>query len=324
MSEYYHIPIKEIAQVIWNGNSLEYDTELYLLGKNHDKFMVLNPLFEFLDLKLEVPVIDSNACVVFKYQDMWVAKYYTRDWIKEKQYHEINLDAYIVFNKPDVFFISYNEPHAEKNWLRVLEKEPDAKRVDGIEGIINAHKRAAELSTTDMFYVVDGDAYLVDDFKFDFQPNIFNTKSVHVWTSQNPVNDLMYGYGGVKLLPKELTLKLDDFCVDMTTSISKNFIILDKVSNITCFNTGEFNTFRSAFRECTKLASGIFSKEINLKTQQRLDVWCTQGKDKPYGTWAILGAVAGRQYGKDNAGDIEAINLINNVEFIKSKFKELT
>ena len=30
-----------------------------------------------------------------------------------------------------------------------------------------------------------------------------------------------------------------------------------QVSNITAFNTDPFNTWRSAFRECTKLASAI-------------------------------------------------------------------
>jgi hypothetical protein len=324
MSECYYVPNKEINQVTWKGNSLEYDTELYNLGKGHDNFIIVNPLFKFLKFNLEIPSITSNACVVFKYQDMWVAKHYTKDWIKEKQYHEINLDTDIKFSHPDIFFISYNEPNAEINWLRVLEKAPKAKRIDGIKGIVNAHKYAADLSTTDMFYVVDGDAYIVDDFNFDFQPNIFNRKCVHVWTSKNPVNDLTYGYGGVKLLPKELTLEVNEFSIDMTTSISRNFKIFDQVSNITCFNNNEFNTFRSAFRECVKLSSGIFSQESNLKTNQRLDAWCTQGEGRPYGEWAIKGALAGKQYGKDNAGDIDAINLINDLEFIQLKFKELT
>ena len=31
----------------------------------------------------------------------------------------------------------------------------------------------------------------------------------HVWRSKNPVNELVYGYGGVKLLPTKLTLDMD-------------------------------------------------------------------------------------------------------------------
>ena len=78
----------------------------------------------------------------------------------------------------DVIFISYNEPNAEKNWLRVLEKSPKAFRINGIKGIVNAHKCAAELATTDMFYVVDGDAYLTDEWSFAYQPSIFDRDCV--------------------------------------------------------------------------------------------------------------------------------------------------
>jgi hypothetical protein len=47
--------------------------------------------------------------------------------------------------------------------------------------------------------------------------------TVHVWLGQNPINDLVYGYGGVKLLPRTLTINMDTMSSDMTTSISKNF-----------------------------------------------------------------------------------------------------
>jgi hypothetical protein len=102
----------------------------------------------------------------------------------------------------DVIFISYNEPNAEENWQRVLSKAPYAKRVDGVDGIFNAHKAAAKLSSTDMFYVVDGDAYLVDGWKFDYQPGLFDRDCAYIWYSKNPVNGLVYGYGGVKLFSR--------------------------------------------------------------------------------------------------------------------------
>ena len=54
----------------------------------------------------------------------------------------------------DVFFISYHEQYADENFEALLDKAPLAKRVDGIKGIFNAHKHAAELSKTKMFYVI--------------------------------------------------------------------------------------------------------------------------------------------------------------------------
>jgi hypothetical protein len=49
-----------------------------------------------------------------------------------------------------------------------------------------------------MFWIVDGDAEIVDDFDFDFKVHRWEKDIVHVWRSQNPINDLVYGYGGSK------------------------------------------------------------------------------------------------------------------------------
>jgi hypothetical protein len=57
-----------------------------------------------------------------------------------------------------------------------------------------------------MFYVVDGDAWLADGWTFDYQPTIWNRNCAYIWTSRNPINDLEYGYGGVKLFPRQKLL----------------------------------------------------------------------------------------------------------------------
>jgi hypothetical protein len=171
-----------------------------------------------------------------------------------------------------------------------------------------------------MFYVVDGDAYLSDDFDFSFQPGLFDRDCVHVWSSRNPVNDLIYGYGGVKLLPKELILQVGEDNPDMTTSISNKFKVIKKVSNITAFNTDEFNAFRSAFRECAKLSSGILKRQLDRESKQRLEEWCRKGADRPYGEWAIQGALAGKEFGESNSADHKKLLLINDINWLKQKF----
>ena len=102
----------------------------------------------------------------------------------------------------DIIFISYQEPNAEANWKALKERFPMAKRVHGVKGIHQAHIQAANKSFTKMFYVVDGDAEIVDDFNFDHKVSEWDLDCVHVWRSRNPINNLEYGYGGVKLLSK--------------------------------------------------------------------------------------------------------------------------
>lgn len=223
-------------------------------------------------------------------------------------------------NKLDVVFISYYEENAEANWQRLLEKVPNALRVDGVEGILEAHKAAASLSTTDMFYVVDGDAYILDDFEFNFVPNIFDRTAVYVFQSTNPINGLIYGYGGVKILPTEQTLMTYSANTDITTSISDKFIIVEKLSNITAFNTDAFNTWRSAFRECAKLAAGNIVRSNHQENIKRLQVWQTTGHQEPYGVDAIDGAKHGSRYGEKFANDSEKLSMINDKDWLRKVY----
>lgn len=222
----------------------------------------------------------------------------------------------------DIVFISYNEAYADENWNSLKSRFPTAKRVDGVKGIHQAHIKAAKKCFTKMFWVVDADAKLLDSFDFDYEVDEYNLETVHVWRSLNPVNGLTYGYGGVKLLPRSLTIKMDTNKPDMTTSISSKFKAVNTVSNFTAFNTDPFSTWRSAFRECAKLASKTIQGQVDNETQQRLDIWCSVGKDKDYGNYAIAGANAGRLYGLDNISNIDALMKINDYDWLYEQFSK--
>jgi len=218
----------------------------------------------------------------------------------------------------DIVFISYYEPNADENWHKLKSRFPRAKRIDKIKGIHQAHIEAAKLSSSEMFWVVDGDARILDDFNFDYEDPEKHT--VHVWHSCNPINDLKYGYGGVKLLPTEMTLNMDLNKPDMTTSISNQFKSIDEISNVTAFNTDPFNTWKSAFRECVKLSSRTIDRQNEQETAERLRVWSTVGSDRLYGEYAIRGAIEGSEYGSTYREDLGAISKINDFDWLKEKF----
>jgi hypothetical protein len=221
----------------------------------------------------------------------------------------------------DIVFISYGEAYAEDNWNLLKSRFPTAKRVDGVKGIHQAHIKAAKKCFTKMFWVVDADAQLVDDFNFDYTVDEYNLETVHVWRSINPVNDLEYGYGGVKLLPRKLTLKMDTSKPDMTTSISTQFKAIDQIANITAFNTDPFSTWRSAFRECAKLASKTIQGQIDEETEARLETWTTVGHDRDFGEYAIRGARAGCEFGISSS---DSIQLINDFDWLYERFQQDT
>lgn len=217
----------------------------------------------------------------------------------------------------DIIFISYNEPNAASNWKSLIERFPSAHRVHGVKGIHQAHIQAAKTAWTKMFWVVDGDAIIKNDFDFSYMVPEWDLETVHVWRSQNPVNDLVYGYGGVKLLPKTLTINMDVNTTDMTTSISNKFKAMPEVSNITKFNTDEFSTWRSAYRECAKLSSNIIDRQNIDETQARLNIWKTVGADSQFGEFSLAGAIAGEEFGLSQQHNI---SLINDFDWLKEQF----
>ena len=69
----------------------------------------------------------------------------------------------------DIIFISYKEVNADSNFKNLQSRFPIAQRVHGVKGIHQAHIEAAKKALTKMFYVVDGDAIIEDDFNFDYK-----------------------------------------------------------------------------------------------------------------------------------------------------------
>lgn len=232
----------------------------------------------------------------------------------------------------DVIQISYHEETADENFEILQYYAPHAKRVQGVTGIFEAHKAAAEIAETNHFYVIDADAIIEEEFNFKFRPDTNKkeyghhpqTDCVYTWRSRNPVNDLVYGYGGAKLFPRKALLKAERWNVDMTTTIGCPFVPKFQISNITAFNTNPFDTWKSAFRECTKLASSIIPNGDNIDNEYRLDIWCSRGKDRPFGEYCLMGANQGREFGAYYRNDIKALKKINNFEWLHEQFEKAT
>lgn len=231
----------------------------------------------------------------------------------------------------DVVQISYFEQEADENFEILKMFAPHAKRVQGVKGILKAHQAAAHIAETNNFYVVDADAVIEETFNFEFSPkstkleygHFPQTDCIYTWRSRNPVNDLLYGYGGVKLFPRKQLLEARKWNVDMSTSLGCPFVPQFGISNITAFNTSPFDAWKSAFRECTKLASSIIPNGDNIDNNYRLDVWCSRGANKPYGEYAIMGANQGKDFGTHYRNNDKVLKKINDFDWLREQF-ELT
>ena len=284
------------------------------------------------DFEYKIPEWDQKYVHVFKQNNGYYGGLYLfpknyKITNKEAEYNFFvntkEIDQVVGYYPPfDIVFISYNEPNADENYEKLKSRFPHVKRIHGVKGIHQAHVEAAKISETRMFWVVDGDAIIDSDFNFELEVNQWSRNTVYVHQSKNPINDLVYGYGGVKFLPKELVLSMDINSVDMTTSISKRFNSVQKVSNITSFNTDPFSTWKSAFRECVKLSSRIIEGQVDNQTQRRLDIWCSVGEDRQYGEYSIKGAIAGKEFGIKYAEDTDMLKKINDWEWLQNEFRK--
>lgn len=227
----------------------------------------------------------------------------------------------------DIIFLSYNETNADQNWTILTKKFPRSQRVHGIDGVIQAHMTAAQMSRSEFFFIVDGDNKILPEF----DPNILfepHPSTVYVWRAHNPVNDLCYGYGGIKLYNRSLFAKLalssTEKIVDLATSIAVNYKPVTQVASITCFNASPLEAWRGGFREAVKLTLNVLRNPKDQQSLHRLDVWCSQGSGRLNGDWAIRGAQQGelfarKEWAKSNTQNL-SLAIINNFQFLNSLF----
>jgi hypothetical protein len=286
--------------------------------------------------------INGDVPVPFKLPKDFVVQYYNFSyehvWVSRENNEKIWLARLTYVDNPagtteyeitdelnpdtlDVVFISYGEPNAEENWVRVKEKAPWAQRVDGVKGILEAHRTAAQKARTDMFYVVDGDAFLFKKFEFKYKPSIFDRDCTYIWSAKNPLADLTYGHGGVKLFSRSKLLKLKKWrTLDMTTSVSEKIKVMSEISNWTAFNTDDFGVWKTAFRECVKLAFNVYRYPDNPEHGLRLDKWKEIDQTKPFGKIAVQASKQAIEFVKSNSFDMVTLININNRDWLETLY----
>ena len=219
----------------------------------------------------------------------------------------------------DVFFLTYLESNREKNWLKLKSLFPKARRVHGVKGLGLAHQICAKLSNSAFFFVVNGDNEICSNFKFEgFEKNL--ETAVYCWRSLNPVNGLIYGFGGIKLFPKKAFLTSSSF-VDLSTSLKLNYKVVSDLASITRFNASALEAWRGAFRECVKLSSECINNQKAEETKKRLQIWCEKGANQDFGKYVLLGANQGKEYGQKHKGDLKSLHKINNFIWLNRFFK---
>ena len=209
----------------------------------------------------------------------------------------------------DVIFLTYDEPKKEEFWIEIQNMVPWATRVDGVKGSDQAHKAAADASTTDRFILIDGDNIPDKEF-FNLQLDLDdrNENCVFRWKARNIINGLQYGNGGISSWTKKFAYEMkthensdgsDDTAVEFC--FYDDYWAMHDCYSTTYPNATPFQAWRAGFREGVKMCLDRGAKprltewesRLNERNYDNLCIWQSVGADIDNGFWSMYGARLG-------------------------------
>jgi hypothetical protein len=219
----------------------------------------------------------------------------------------------------DIVFISYDEPDAEQNWQTLVERFPRAQRVHGVKGMETALEAAADLAQTPWYFAVFAKTRLYEQFDFSFVPDYMQQPKHYIFNARNTVNGLEYGHMGVIMYNSQGIRKVNqtkDFGVDYTLSFAHEAIPI-----LSCygeFDQTPYHTWRTAFREASKLAYFEY-EQTTVDGAYRLNIWQTQASG-PYAEWCLRGANDGVEFFKNSDRQLTTIKQAFRWEWLRDYF----
>ncbi len=137
---------------------------------------------------------------------------------------------------------------------------------------------------TDVFNTYRSDLLVIDNDFLPEDPELLSSElrdrpdlqpsCVHLWYSRNPVNNLVYGHGGVKLFPREAQLLRRESILqnDFTLSVGDGLVVHPVCLGTHQYNWSSFSTWITAAKEVAKLTTATFTKK-DKEAETRLKAW---------------------------------------------------
>jgi len=225
-------------------------------------------------------------------------------------------------SKPlDIVFLSNGETGADENYehlLKVTKGLPNrVVRVEGVNGRVAAYHAAAEASETPWMFTVFAKLRVDNKFDWNWQPDRLQIPKHYIFNATNPVNNLVYGHQAMIAYNKKITLANSGRGLDFT--LDDEHEVVDMNSGTAMYNTDEWSTWRTAFREAIKLSAATDSM-----SKQRLDAWLNNGEGN-FAKYSCEGARHAVEYYKEVNGDVDKLRLSYDwpwlKEFYNKKYK---
>lgn len=219
----------------------------------------------------------------------------------------------------DAVMLSYDEPLADELHARLTEVlGVPVKRLHGVRGMRRAYRLTAEVADTDQFLLADGDFAIDGRFDPGAVAPLAEGVAMRVWQAVNPVNGLVYGYGGLKLIRRSALREMGQ-AIDVLAALPGRTEFAQQVAGVTRFNQSPFHAWKAGFRECAMLAAGSEYGMAEAGAAERIEAWIA-GKDGEFAVFAACGAAEGVAFAEHAARLHGTFDLINDPDWLRARF----
>jgi hypothetical protein len=218
----------------------------------------------------------------------------------------------------DAVLLSYDEPLADTLHTRLEHAlGRSVKRLHGVRGMRRAYRLCAEVADTEEFWLADGDFAIDSAFDSASVNPLDEGVSMRVWRAVNPVNGLVYGYGGLKLVRRGALRDLGR-AVDVLAALPGRIEFCPQIAGVTRFNQSPFHAWKAGFRECAMLARGSEYGIAEDEARRRLAAWAASRSGK-FAVFVAAGAREGIAFACEAARD-EDFDLLNDPAQLYGRF----
>jgi hypothetical protein len=204
----------------------------------------------------------------------------------------------------DIVFIQNGEPNAAQNFKRLnLHAGLKGNRlvqVDNINGRAAAYHAAARASTTPWFFAVFAKLEVDVDFDWSWQPDRMQQAKHYIFHARNPVNGLVYGHQAMIAYNRQLVL--DNPGVGLDFTLDSPHEVVPILSGMARYNTSEWSTWRTAFREVLKLRASL----PDVENEYRITQWL-KSTESAYSPMSVAGAEDALEYYDEVGGDFDQL-----------------
>jgi len=187
-------------------------------------------------------------------------------------------------------------------------------RIKDVNGRVKSQHEAANASNTPWYFLINAKLKVDNNFDFSWQADRLQIPKHYIFKAKNIMNGLIYGHQAIVANNKRLTLNTKLRGLDFT--MDSEHEVVDVLSGIAIYNSSEWDTWRTAFRECIKLC---YAKDSESK--KRLETWKTIAIGD-FAQFSLKGAQDAIDYYKEVKGELQYLLLTYEWDWLRDFYSK--